>query len=54
MCTDSALKAAFSETAPTDTEVEQCRVFAEEFAKNVYEKSGRIRKIYLKFINVIF
>ena len=53
MCTDTALKAAFSETPPTAAEIKQCRHFAEEFAKSIYAKSGRLRKIYLRFINVI-
>ena len=50
---NTALKAAFSETPPTAAEIKQCRHFADEFAKSIYAKSGRLRKIYLRFINVI-
>lgn len=52
-CTDAALRAAFSEDIPSKEEVDKCRDFALGFANKLYESSGSLRKLYLRFINVI-
>ena len=51
--TDTALKAMFSEEKTAPEEAEKCRRFAENFAAKVYSRSGIIRKVYLKLINII-
>lgn len=52
-CTDAALRAAFSDDVPDKSETDRHMKFAEDFAKKLYDSSKPLRKLWLRFINVI-
>ena len=52
-CTDTALRAAFSSEQPESSEADVCVKFAEDFAGKVYERSGKLKKLYIRFISVL-
>lgn len=50
---DAGLRASFSNDPPSAEELAQCRRFTVQLSENIYKRSGKARKFYLKYIAVL-
>ena len=51
--TDTALRAAFSKIEPTKDELTLSQVTARSLAENIYKRSGVLKKIRIKYIDIL-
>ena len=51
--TDTALRAAFSKIEPTKDELTLSQVTARSLAENIYKRSGVLKKLRIKYIDIL-